>query len=79
MSTTSKTVNAIFRDAIRKDVEGLPYALLLTDRQEKIFVMFYLERKDINFIADTVGCCPRVVQKELRIIRSKIVKHLVSQ
>ncbi len=79
MSTTSKTVNSFFRDAVRKDVDGLSKDLLLSERQEKIYEMFYLRKHDISFIADTVGCCPRVVQKELRTIRSKIVKHLISQ
>ena len=76
MSESSKAVNAFFRDAIRKDVDGLAYDLLLTSRQEKIYEMFYIQRQDINFIADTIGCCPRVVQKELRTIRKKIVNHL---
>ena len=73
MSTTSKAVNEFFRNAVRKDVDGLVYDLLLTKRQERIYEMFYIQKLDINFIADTVGCCPRVVQKELRIIRKKIV------
>lgn len=73
MSTTSKAVNSFFRDAVLKDVDGLSKDLLLSERQEKIYEMFYLRKHDINFIADTVGCCPRVVQKELRTIRRKIV------
>ena len=76
MSTTSRIVNAFFRDAVRKDVDGLAYALLLSKRQEMIYEMFYIKKQDINYIADTVGCCPRVVQKELKTIRKKIVNHL---
>ena len=76
MSTQSKAVNAFFRNAVRKDVDGLAYDLLLTERQERVYEMFYIRRQDINFIADTIGCCPRVVQKELRTIRKKIVNHL---
>jgi len=76
MSTESKAVNAFFHNAIRKDVDGLAYDLLLSQRQDRIFEMFYIQRHDINFIADTIGCCPRVVEKELRTIRKKIVAHL---
>ena len=76
MSTTSKAVNAFFRDALRKDVDGLAYDLLLTKRQEQIYEMFYIQRQDINYIADSIGCCSRVVQKELKTIRKKIVNHL---
>lgn len=79
MSTTSKTVNAFFKNATRKDVDGLTYSLLLTARQEQIFEMFYLQRHDINFIADTIGCCPRVVQKELRTIRKKLINYWLSE
>ena len=76
MSATSKAVNEFFRDAVRKDVEGLERELLLSDRQLRVYDMFYLKRHDINFIADTIGCCPRVVQKELKTIRKKIVNAL---
>lgn len=76
MSATSKAVNEFFREAVRKDVEGLACELLLSDRQLRVYDMFYLKRHDINFIADTIGCCPRVVQKELKTIRKKIVNAL---
>ena len=76
MSTTSKAVNAYFREAIRKDVDGLAYDLLLSKRQEQIYEMFYIQKHDTCFIADTIGCCQRVVQKELRTIRKKIVAKL---
>ena len=75
MSDISRAVNAFFADAVQKDVESLPQDLLLTKRQEKVFRMFYIERHDINFIADTVGCCPRVVQRDLRAIRRKLVNN----
>ena len=76
MSASSKAVNSFFKTAILRDVEGLSETLLLSARQEKIYFMFYIKKLDINFIADTVGCCPRVVQKELRTIRKKIVSAL---
>jgi len=76
MSETSRAVNAYFRDAIRVDIDGLAYELMLTQRQNRIYEMFYIEKQDINFIADSIGCCPRIVQKELRIIRKKIVSAL---
>ena len=76
MSATSRVVNEVFRNAVRKDIDGLAYDLLLTPRQNTIYEMFYIQKHDINFIADTVGCCSRVVQRELRTIRKKIVSHL---
>lgn len=76
MSETSKAVNAFFRTAIRRDIDGLVDDLLLSRRQERIYELFYIKRMDINYIADTIGCCPRIVQKELRTIRKKIVSAL---
>ena len=76
MSTTSKAVNAFFKTAIKNDVDGLVEELLLSKRQEQIYELFYIKKLDINYIADTVGCCPRIVQKELRTIRKKIVSAL---
>ena len=76
MSNQSKAVNDFFRDALKKDVDSLLENLVLTDRQNMIFTMKYIKGYDINFIADTLGCCSRVIQKELRKIRAKIAKHL---
>ena len=76
MSSESKAVNDFFRDALKKDVDSLLANLVLTDRQNTIFMMKYIKGYDINFIADTLGCCSRVIQKELKHIRAKIAKHL---
>ena len=76
MSESSKAVNTFFRTAIKRDIDGLVDDLLLSARQEKIYELFYVKKLDINYISDTVGCCPRIVQKELRTIRKKIVHAL---
>jgi predicted DNA-binding protein YlxM (UPF0122 family) len=71
-----KKVNRFFDRAVKRDIEGLEDQLLLTDRQYKIFTLFYLERKDINYISDQVFLSPSSVEKDLRKIRKKIVNHL---
>ena len=76
MSDSVKRVNSFFRHAVKRDIEGLEDQLLLTDRQYKIYSLFYVEKKDIGFISDTVFVSPRAVEKELRIIRKKIVNHM---
>ena len=76
MSEQVRRVNSFFRDAVKSDVDGLGEELLLTDRQFRIYSMFYLERKDIGFISDTVYISPRAVEKELRTIRRKIINHM---
>ena len=76
MSSQVKAINEFFRLADRDDVDGILASIILTDRQQRMFEMRYIRGLDINFIADTLGCCPRVVNKELRLVRAKISKHL---
>lgn len=76
MSEQSKAVNAFFRLADMREVKDILDNIILTERQTTIFKMKYIKGNDINFIADTVGCCPRVINKELKQIRSKLARHL---
>ena len=50
--------------------------LLLSDRQERIFRMYYIRRLDIGFIADDIGISIDVVNRELKTIRRKLLKAL---
>ena len=68
-----KAVNRFFRTAIRADVDRIKNDIVLTDRQDTIFNMFYIQRKDRLFIADTLCISPTVVDRELRRIRDKIL------
>lgn len=76
MSQSVRKINDFFRTAVRKDVEGIKDDLLLSDRQEEIFHMYYIRRLDLNFIADSMGVCPLVISNELKAIRKKLVKVL---
>lgn len=76
MSDVVKRINNFFRYCSKSD-ESLVYdKLLLTDRQDTIYKMYYRQDKDINFIADTINACPSLVDKELKIIRTKIIRVL---
>ena len=76
MSTKVKAVNVFFKTAIKSDVDKIKSDIILTDRQETIFNMFYIQRKDRLFIADTLCISPAVVDRELRRIRDKILRIL---
>lgn len=76
MSTKSKAVNTFFKTAIKSDVEKIKGDIILSDRQDKIFTMYYIQRKDRNFIADTLYISATVVDRELKIIRDKILRIL---
>ena len=67
-----KRINAYFKTATRADVNELLSKIILTERQTRIFEMFYLKRQNIGFIADSLFISERVVCQELGIIRDKI-------
>ena len=74
MSTRVKAVNSFFKTAVKPEVDRLKENIILTDRQDTIFDMYYLQGKDRLFIADTLYISPTVVDRELRQIRDKISK-----
>ena len=71
-----KTVNKFFKTAIKSEVDEIKDKILLSERQEDIFDMYYIKKQDVNFIADTLNICPIVVSNELRLIRFKLMKIL---
>lgn len=77
MSDLIEFINSFFKQAIKEDVDEVKSKIILSERQEKIFEMFYIKRNDINFIADTLGVCPMVINNELKTIRQKIIKVIM--
>jgi predicted DNA-binding protein YlxM (UPF0122 family) len=67
-----RTINAYFKIATRADVNELLSKIILSERQTRVFEMFYLKRQNIGFIADTLGFSERVISEELETIRHKI-------
>lgn len=76
MSQLVKLINEFTKTAVKSDMDKIKDDLLLSDRQDKIFHMYYIRRLDINFIADEIGVCPLVVSNELKTIRKKLAKVL---
>ena len=73
MHSIVRTINAYFKIATRADVNELLSKIILSERQQRIFEMFYIKRQNIGFIADTLGFSERVISEELEIIRHKIL------
>lgn len=69
---TVKRINSFFGNATKLDVEKLLGSVLFSDRQEQIFTMFYLRKKDVNYIADYLNYSPDTINKELKKIREKL-------
>lgn len=76
MSRIIKKINDFFRNAIKRDVDKINDELVLSERQQKIFEMFYIKKQNIDFIADSLCVCKMVVNNELKIIRNKIARIL---
>ena len=76
MSQLVRKVNKFTKTAVKSEIDKVKDDLLLTDRQDKIFHMYYIRRLDINFIADELGVCSLVVSNELKTIREKLAKVL---
>lgn len=74
MSKDIKRINTFFRTALKDDVDSLRERIILSQRQERIFDMFYVKKNDIGFIADSLNVCVSVVNDELRLIRWKILR-----
>ena len=76
MSKIIKNINNFFKKAIKKNIAKINNEIVLSERQQKIFDMFYIKKQNIDFIADSLCVCKMVVNNELKIIRIKIVKIL---
>ena len=74
MNTAIKTINAFFKNATKDDIENLLSKIVLTERQETVFKMFYIRGFNIGYIADTLFVSSTVVSRELARIRRKISK-----
>ena len=74
-----KEINEWFKTATRADVNDLLSKIILTERQTRIFEMFYLRDMNIGFIADSVSCSPSVISEELKLIRVKIERAMQSK
>lgn len=69
-----KLINSYFRLADKSKIEELKRKVLFTERQLKIFDLYYVQGKDCGFIADSLCVCPGVITKELHAMREKMVR-----
>ena len=76
MSLSVRRINQFFKTATRADIDGIRSAIILSERQEKIFDMYYIRRNDLGFIADTLCISYPVAKHELNAIRAKIIPLL---
>ena len=76
MSLLIKRINEFFKLATKNEVKQIKDNIYISEHLEKVFDMFYLQKKDINFIAYTTNCSKAKINADLRLIREKISKLL---
>lgn len=74
MSELSRRVNEFFRSATRKEVKQVKDELYISEHLNEVFEMFYLQRKDIEYIAYTTGYSRGKIEADLRLLRRKLSK-----
>lgn len=74
MSATVTKINRVFKCLTKVELDELLSKIVLSERQSKIFDMFYIQKKDIGFIADTLYVSVSVINCELRLIREKMLR-----
>lgn len=76
MSETVKNINALFKTALRSEIDEMLKQLALSVRQRTVFEMFYIEKKDVWYIATELNVSEPVIHRELKKIRIKIAKYM---
>lgn len=74
MSELSRRVNEFFRSATRNEVKQVKDELYISEHLNEVFEMFYLQRKDIEYIAYTTGYSRGKIEADLRLLRRKLSK-----
>ena len=74
MSQLTKKINQLFRLATRKEVQEIKDKIYISDHLEQVFTMYYIQHKNIGYIADITGYGERKIQADLKLIRDKINK-----
>lgn len=76
MSTTVRKVNAFFRKAKKADIDKVLGEVVLSARQKKVFDMYYIQKHDVGFIADTLNISYSVIKSEILAVRQKIFQTI---
>jgi predicted DNA-binding protein YlxM (UPF0122 family) len=74
--TVVKVINSFFRCCTKAESDLIKSKIVLTERQSRIFELYYIKKQSVDYIADSLGFCQRVIKKELEAIRTKIIRVL---
>ena len=76
MSMLSRKINEFFKLATRQEVKQVKDNIYISEHLEQVFDLFYIQKKDINYISDITGYSISKIKADLRLLRDKINKLL---
>lgn len=76
MSELTKNINKFFKSATKTEISIIENEIILDNHLQQVYQMFYIQRKDIDYIAFKTGYSRGKIEADLRIIRMKISKAI---
>jgi len=76
MSELSKRVNEFFKLATKSEISKIKNELYFSDHLLQVFEMFYIQKKDIDFIAYKTNYSRGKIEADLRLIRKKLNRFI---
>lgn len=76
---TVRIVNRFFNKATKSDIDNVLSEIVLSERQSKVFDMYFIKKKNVGFIADSLCISPAVIYREIYRIRSKVFELIISK
>lgn len=72
MSELSKKVNQFFNFTPKSEIEKVTNNIIISKHQKEVLEMFYIEKRDIDYIAFKTGYSRGKIEDDLRKLRKKI-------
>ena len=76
MSELSKRVNEFFKLATKSEISKVKDEIYFSDHLQEVFEMFYMQKKDIEYIAYKTNYSRGKIEADLRLIRKKLNKFI---
>lgn len=74
MSELTKRINRFFKEATKSEIKRINDEVYFTEHLQQVYEMFYIQHKDIDFIAFKTGYSRSKIEGDLRVIRRKLNK-----
>ena len=76
---TVRIVNRFFNKATKSDIDKVMSEVVLSERQAEVFDMYFIKKKNVGFIADSLFISPTVIYREINRIRNKVFEVIIIQ